>query len=162
LLARTPGIGGISSFSHDGRRALLSRLRSRGDNNLYLLDVGTGKDTLLTKHDGVAQFFGDIAPDGSAVYIGSNKDRDLAAFAHVRIAADGTSGPIEVLAERTDGELDGLTLNHQGTVAALLWNIKGRNEISFYDLRTGKHTPGPKLPGEIAGGIKFSRDDAKL
>jgi dipeptidyl aminopeptidase/acylaminoacyl peptidase len=163
LLARTPGIGGIGNFSHDGRRAVLSRLRSRGDNNLYLLDVATGKDTLLTKHDGVALFsFGEIAPDGSAVYLGSNKDRDLMAFARVRIAADGTPGPIEVLAERADGELDGLTLNRQGTVAALLWNIKGRNELSLYNLRTGKHTPGPKLPGEIVFGMTFSGDSSKL
>jgi dipeptidyl aminopeptidase/acylaminoacyl peptidase len=162
LLARTPGVGGISNFSHDGRRAVLGRVKSRGDNNLYLLDVATGKDTLITQHDGVAQFFGDIAPDGNTVYLASNKDRDLMAFARIRIAADGSPGPVEVLAERPDGEFDGLAINHQGTVAALLWNIKGRNELSFYDLRTGKQTPGPKLPGEIAGGMSFSRDGSKL
>jgi dipeptidyl aminopeptidase/acylaminoacyl peptidase len=162
LLARNPGVGGITSFSHEGRRALLGRVKNRGDNNLYLLDVATGKDTLLTQHDGVAQFFGDIAPEGSAVYIGSNKDRDLMAFARIRIAADGTPGTVEILAERPDGELDGLTLNHEGTVAALLWNVKGRNELSFYDLRTGKQTPGPKLPGEIAGAMSFSRDGSRL
>jgi dipeptidyl aminopeptidase/acylaminoacyl peptidase len=162
LLARNPGVGGITNFSHDGRRALLVRARNRGDNDLYLLDVASGKDTLLTKHDGVAQFFGVLAPDGSAVYITTDKDRDLMAFARIPIAPDGTPGAIEVLAERPDGELDGLTLNHQGTVAALLWNIKGRSELSFFDLRTGKQTPGPKLPGEIAGGITYSRDDSRL
>ncbi|HEY6272527.1 MAG TPA: S9 family peptidase [Terriglobales bacterium] len=162
LLARNPGIGGIDNFSRDGHRALLNRLRNRGDNNLYLLDVATGKDTLITKHDGVAQFFGELAPDGSAAYISTNKDRDLFVFARIRIAADGTPGPSEVLAERADGELDGITLNHQGTVAALLWNIKGRNELSFYDFETGKQMPGPKLPGEIAGGLSFSRDDSVI
>jgi dipeptidyl aminopeptidase/acylaminoacyl peptidase len=162
LLARTPGIGGIANFSHDGRRALLSRLRNRGDNDLYLVDVVSGKDTLLTKHDGVALFFGQLAPDGSAAYIASNKDRDLMAFARIRIASDGTPGAIEVLVERPGGELDGLALNHQGTVAALLWNVKGRSELSFYDLATGKQTPGPKLPGEIAGGLTFSRDGSRL
>lgn len=162
LLARNPGVGGVSDFSRDGRRVVLGRVKSRGDNNLYLLDVATGKDTLITRHEGVAQFFGQIAPDGSVAYLGSNKDRDLMAFARVRFAADGTPGEIEVLAERRDGELDNFALNHQGTMAALLWNIKGRNELSFYDLRTGKQTPGPKLPGEIVGGVTYSRDGSKL
>src|SRR4029077_7312957 len=63
LVAKNPGVGGIEGISHDGKRALLGRVRNRGDNNLYLLDFASGKDTLITKHDGVALFFGEIAPD---------------------------------------------------------------------------------------------------
>jgi dipeptidyl aminopeptidase/acylaminoacyl peptidase len=162
LLARTPGVGNISNFSDDGKRALLSRLKSRGDNNLYLIDVTSGKDTLITKHDGIAQFFGELAPDGKAAYVASNKDRDLMAFGRIRFAADGTPGPIEVLAQRPDAELDGFRLNKQGTLAALVWNVKGRNALSFYDLKAGKEIPGPQLPGELVGGAEFSRDGSKL
>ena len=157
LVAKNPGIGNIDGISRDGKRALLSRLKNRGDNNLYLLDLTSGKDTLITKHDGVALFFGEMAPDGGAAYIGTNKDRDLMAFGRIKFAADGTPGNIEVLAERQDGELDGLRLNKQGTMAALVWNVKGRNEISFYDLARNKQIPGPKLPGELAGGLAFSK-----
>jgi hypothetical protein len=162
LLAKNPGIGSIDGISRDGKRALLSRLRNRGDNNLYLLDLSSGRDTLITKHDGVALFSGEITPDGSAAYIGTNKDRDLFAFARIKFAADGTPGPIEILAERQDGELDALRLNKQGSMAALIWNVKGRNELSFYDLVQGKHIPSPKLPGELAGGLAFSHDGSKL
>jgi len=162
LVAKNPGIGSIDGISRDGKRALLSRLRNRGDNNLYLLDLVSGKDTLITKHDGVALFSGEIAPDGAAAYIATNKDRDLFAFARTKFAADGTPGPIEILAERPDGELDGVRLNKQGTMAALLWNVKGSNELSFYDLVQSKHIPGPKLPGELAGGLAFSHDGSKL
>jgi dipeptidyl aminopeptidase/acylaminoacyl peptidase len=162
LISKNPGVGGISNISADGRRALLSRVRSRGDNNLYLLDLVSGKDTLLTKHDGVATFFGELSPDGLTAYIGSNKDRDLIALARIRIAADGTPGKIEVLAERGDGELAGLLLNRQGTTAALLWNVKGRNELTFYDLAQNWPVPGPQVPGEIVGGLAFSADGSKL
>jgi len=162
LLARNPGIGGIDNISQDGKRALLSRLKNRGDNNLYLLDLATGKDTLLTKHDGVAQFAGEITPDGAAVYLSTNKDRDLAAFARIKIAADGTPGSIEILEQHTDRELDGVRLNEQGTMAALVWNLAGRTVLSFYDLIQDKPVHGPKLPGELAGGISFSRNGNTL
>jgi dipeptidyl aminopeptidase/acylaminoacyl peptidase len=162
LVARNPGVGSIENISRDGKRALLSRVKSRGDNNLYLLDLGSGKETLLTKHDGIAQFGGQLAPDGSAVYLTGNKDRDLFALARIRIAADGAPGNIEVLVERPDAELDSVELNMQGTLAALLWNVKGREELSFYDIAKSKHIPGPKLPGELAGGMAFSRDGSRL
>src|SRR5580765_2645169 len=158
LVAKNPGVGGIEGISRDGRRALLSRLKNRGDNNLYLLDLTSGKDTLITKHDGVATFFGEMAPDGSAAYIGTNKDRDLMAFGRIKLAADGTPGNIEILVSRPDGELDGGRLNEQGTMAALLWNVKGKNELSLYDTVQNKNTPVRQLPGELAGGLVFSKD----
>jgi len=43
-----------------------------------LLDLATGKDTLLTRHEGTAIYTGEIAPDGHAVYIAGDQDRDLA------------------------------------------------------------------------------------
>jgi dipeptidyl aminopeptidase/acylaminoacyl peptidase len=43
-----------------------------------------------------------------------------------------------------------------------LWNVRGRGELSFYDIAEGKHVAGPKLPGELAGGITFSKDGSKL
>lgn len=162
LVAKNPGIGGIDGISDDGSRALLNRLKNRGDNNLYVLDLASGKDTLITKHDGVAEFSGEIAPDGRAAYLVTNKDRDLFALGRIKFAADGTPGPIEILAERPDGELDGIRINKQGTLAALVWNVKGRNELSFYDLVQNKHIPGPKLPGELVGGGAFSNDGSKL
>ena len=162
LVAKNPGLGNINGISRNGKSALLQRLRSRGDNNLYLLNLTTGKDTLITKHDGIALFFGEIAPDGSAAYIGTNKDRDLMAFARVKFGSDDAAGPIEILAERADAELEGLRVNKQGTLVALSWNVKGRSEISFYDLVQNRQIPGPKLPGEIAGGLRFSNDGSKL
>jgi dipeptidyl aminopeptidase/acylaminoacyl peptidase len=162
LVAKNPGVGNIEGISRDGKRALLSRLKSRGDNNLYLLDLTLRSDTPITMHDGIALFFGDIAPDGGAAYVGTNKDRDLMAFGRISLASDEKPGTIKVLAERADGELDGIAINKQGTLAVLAWNVKGRTEISFYNLAQNKQLPGPKLPGELAGGFAFSKDGSKL
>ena len=153
MVAELEGVGGIQGVSRDGQRAIVGRLRSRGDNNLYLLDLRTRKEALLTPHEPPGQFAGEISPDGATVYLSSNKDRDLAAFARVRIGPDGAPGPIEVIAERTDAELDGFELSHAGDEATLVWNVAGRNEISFIDLRSGKTRPGPALPAELLGGV---------
>jgi dipeptidyl aminopeptidase/acylaminoacyl peptidase len=159
MVAELNGIGGIQDVSRDGRRAVVGRLKSRGDNNLYLLDLQTRKETLLTPHDPPGQFFGRISPDGQTVYLSSNKDRDLAAFARVRVAADGTAGPIEVIAERADAELDGFDLSHSGDEAVLVWNVAGRNELSFMDLRSTTVGPGPMPPAELLLGLRYAPDD---
>jgi dipeptidyl aminopeptidase/acylaminoacyl peptidase len=162
LISHNPGLGNVSNLSRNGNAALLQRLRNRGDNNLYLLNPATGHESLLTRHEGTATYFGELAPDGHAVYLGGNQDRDLTAFAMMPLNDDTGRHPMEILAERKDGELAGLKLNRQGTMAALAWNIKGMTEISFYDLVKKKHLPGPKAPGEIAGGMAFSPDGSKL
>jgi len=44
----------------------------------------------------------------------------------------------------------------------LIWNIAGRSELAFYDLKTNRMTAGPKLPADIAGGLDFTADDKHL
>jgi len=161
LLAKNPGVGGIANASRDGSRALLSRLRSRGSNDLYSLDTKSGKDSILTEHTGPGTFFGELSPDGKTVYFGTNQDRDLVAFAKMAVNPDGTPGEAKILAERKDAELDDVTLNREGTMAVLSWNVGGRTELSLYDVKTGKQTP-LALPGDIVGGVRFSNDGRQL
>ena len=161
LVARNPGVGNITSVTRDGRFALLTRVRSRGNNNLYLLDVASRTDTLLTPHDGLAQYFGDIAGDGRATYFASNEGRDRLAFARMRLDPGGKPGKVEIIRER-DAELDGVRVNEQGTLAALVWNVAGRSELELFDLQAGKTVPAPKLPGEIASTPLFSLDGKQM
>ncbi|HEX6186021.1 MAG TPA: S9 family peptidase, partial [Pyrinomonadaceae bacterium] len=163
MVAENKGVGGIEDVSRDGRRAVVSRLLNRGNNNLYLVDLTDGKETLLTPHEGPGTFAGALfSPDGRDVYFASNKERDLIAFARVRVDERGQPGPVEVLAARDDAELSGGVMNEQGTAFALVWNVAGRSELSFYDTATGRMTPGPKLPSEILGRLEFSKDGRRL
>ena len=145
---RTGGINGYTDVSRDGKRAVLTRLVSRGDNNLYLVDLETGQETLLTPHAGPGSFGdGVFSPDGRRVYLSSNQGRDLAAFARVVLDAQGRPGPIEVIAARDDAELQQLAIDDSGTTAALLWNVAGKSELAFVDLATRPvHVPDPRCP----------------
>ena len=158
-IADLQGVGGVLDFSRDRKRAVISRVRSRGSNDLFARDVASGKEVALTPHEGPGSFgTGIFSADGATVYLSSNQDRDLLAFA--RVSAAG--GPIEVLASREDAELAGAEITEDRSTAALLWNVAGRSELSFLDLAGRKQTPGPKLPAELAGGLTFSRDGKLL
>jgi dipeptidyl aminopeptidase/acylaminoacyl peptidase len=163
LVAENPGVGAIAGVSSDNRRVLVERTKNRGDNDLYLVEVQSRRETRLTPHVPPAQFGGgDIAPDGETIYLTSNDGRDLSAFGRIRIGPTGSPSPFEVVAERAGAELDGYALNEQGTTALLSWNVAGRSELELCDLRTGKRSPGPALPAELAGGLTFSRDGSRF
>ncbi|MEP6769279.1 MAG: S9 family peptidase [Acidobacteriota bacterium] len=158
LVTENRGIGGFSDISRDRKRALLDRLVSRGDNDLFLVNLTTGRETLLTPHEPPGSFFGEIAPDGTAVYLATDKGRDRRVFARLRLEAGGAPGDVEVLAAREDAELGTFSVDDAGRWAAIVWNAAGRSEIELYDLRSRKTVLRPKLPAEIAGGLEFSRD----
>ncbi len=74
---------------------------SRSDDNLVLVALASGHEVLLTPHTGPGSFHdGRFSPDGQTIYLGSNQDRELVAFARIQLGTDGQPGPIEVLAAR--------------------------------------------------------------
>jgi dipeptidyl aminopeptidase/acylaminoacyl peptidase len=162
MVSQNPGFGSLEDASRDNRLVLVSRMASRGSNDLYLVDTGTAKDVNLTPHEGPGAFSGRFSPDAKTIYLASNKDRDLEAFAKETLGPNGEAGAIQVLAARDDAELDDFDINEQGTQAALIWNAAGKSELSFVDLRTGKMSQGPQLPTEIAFSPKFSHDGTQL
>ncbi len=160
---RTGGLNTLLDVSRDGRRGTLSRLVSRGNNDVFLLDLGTGGETLLTPHEGPGSFGGGrFSPDGRTVWLSSNGGRDRIALARVRLDAAGRPGPLEVVAARDDAELQEFAIDDAGTTAALVWNVAGRSELSFLDLASGKSTAGPALPSEIGGGLDWSKDGKQI
>jgi dipeptidyl aminopeptidase/acylaminoacyl peptidase len=162
MVAQNPGIGNLEDMSRDNRLALVSRMKSRGSNDVYLIDTRSGKEVNLTSHQGPGEFSGRFSHDAQTVYLASNKDRDLEAFAKEKLSANGEAGAIQVIAARDDAELDNFEINEQGTQAVLIWNAAGKSELSFVDLSTEKMSPGPPLPTELAFSTKFSRDGKQL
>ena len=140
---------------------LLSRLASRGSNDLFLVSSEGGREVLLTPHEGPGTFFGVLTPDGSTVYLGTNKTTDRLALGRVKVA-EGTATAIEVLLAREDAELDDVAMDDQGRQLALVWNVGGRSELSLYDMATGKERRVPGFPTEIVAGATFSPDGRLL
>jgi len=163
LVTENQGIGRFTDISRDGQRTVLYRMVSRGDDNLVLVNLASGHEVLLTPHTGPGSFHdGRFSPDGHTIYLASNQDRELIAFARIQLGADGQPGSIEVVAERGDAELQAFEITEDGQTGVLLWNVAGRHQLTFLDLSTLEGTPGPELPMEIVLGMTFSQDGRLL
>jgi dipeptidyl aminopeptidase/acylaminoacyl peptidase len=162
------GDGELSDVSRDGRYGLVMRVRQRGDQDVSIVDLHTGREAPLTPHRPPATFVtARFAPDGMTVYLASNEDRDRVAFARLRLSRGRAgeppaTGALEVVAARDDAELEDFRVTEDGHTAALLWNVAGRSQLAFLDLDTLALDPGPALPGEIARDLAFSRNGRLL
>jgi dipeptidyl aminopeptidase/acylaminoacyl peptidase len=143
------GLGGINDIERPGNRALISRVVTRGNTNLFLHDLDTGKEILLTPHQGPAIAYGALLPDGSAAYIVSNLGRDRLAVSRIPISAAGKPGKMTLFAAREDAEAEGFVVSNDGKLGVLSWNAGGRSELELVALPSGKRTPLPTPPGEI-------------
>lgn len=161
LAAENRGSGDIADVSRDGKKLLLTRTPQRGFSDLYLVDLSAKSETRLTPHEGPASYQGRLSPDGKSVYVATNAGREMTAFGRIDLAG-GKPGPVEILAARDDAEIASFVLNDAGTQAVLLWNVAGRSELAFYDLKKKTLSAGPTLPGEVAGGTSLSKDGTKL
>ena len=60
----------------DGGAALLERVRNRSNQDVYLLDLLTGAETLLTEHEGPGSFHNArFTPSGDTVYLSTDYER---------------------------------------------------------------------------------------
>ncbi len=152
LALKNKGTGGIVDFAADNKKVLITRLASRGSNDLYLYDLNTKNEKLLTKHEGPGTFFGNLVKSDD-VYLGSNKNRDLLAFGISK------NDDIAILSEKKNAELNDLVINHVESKAALIWNEAGRSKVTFFDLKEKKETGQIPLPVELVSNVSFSPDD---
>ncbi|HEY5774789.1 MAG TPA: hypothetical protein VIS57_01780, partial [Xanthomonadales bacterium] len=160
MIAITDGIGSCQ-LSPDAQRAVVWRMQSRGNTNMYLLDLATSSEQLLTPHVGLALSNQAEFVNNDTLLLSTNIDREFVALARIDIAADGTPGPVNYIAGRDDADLDSFEMLADGKIA-LMWDAAGRSELAYLDLASGEVTAGPELPTEIAGGMDASPDRTML
>ncbi|HUP50801.1 MAG TPA: S9 family peptidase [Thermoanaerobaculia bacterium] len=156
LLAESGGISWVHDVSLDGKYALIGRLRSRGDNDVYRVSLESGEEIHLTPHKPPATF-GDamFGPSADLVYLAGNPSRDRSALIRVRITG-GKGGRFEPLMARDDADLVSLALDHTRRVGLLNWNVGGRNELTKFTIQPYATTRGPSLPAEIVSDVEFA------
>lgn len=156
------GISNCADIRSDGRAALLERVVSRSNQNVYLLDLATSEEMLLTEHEGPGVFQNArFSPAGDFAYLCADFERDKTAFCRIDLNSPDSPGPIEVLHAYEDAILTHFALTPQGNEAALCWSRAGRCTLEIFDLQTQNVKPIP-LPTELALASRYRKDGLTL
>jgi dipeptidyl aminopeptidase/acylaminoacyl peptidase len=171
------GTGGIyvASWRPDGRALLLTESRGEADNNVYLLDLASGRlETIFKPDDGAA--YGRFAwtPDSRGFYVVTNQDRDLAGLAYYEVATKrlrwfvDSRHEIEDLAVTRDGRWMAWTTNENGYSRLVVRSLQATADTmgsrvmmpavprGIYSIDFAKgapvlsiHVAGPTVPGDV-------------
>lgn len=178
LLYQYDGNINIAAVNDAGTKFVLSRsgVEKSLDNDLYMVDVATKKETHLTPHTEAAEFSSvDFLAD-SIVYT-TNDKREFEGLAQMRkknaSGDDWSEANREVkFIDDEKWDIGGVTLNDNASMMAYTVNRDGFSELFLRKIETGgkplistvaAKAEQIKLPAQgIAGGIVFSKDGSKI
>jgi dipeptidyl aminopeptidase/acylaminoacyl peptidase len=146
-------------FSPDGKTLAVQRESGRtGDNDLYLVDLGTADATHITPHDDEAWFDAPVwTPDGSAFFVANNAGRDTRAISRYDVAAQRWD---VVHATNWDVDCHG---DDSGRWLLIHENDDGYSRLELLDRASLDVVAAVPLPGRgVVEAPVFSRDGASL
>ena len=172
LLYQSDGNNDFAAADNSGRRIIVSRSGTELslDNNLYLIDVESKKETLLTAHTGSAQF-GAVHFVADGIVFAHNDKREFYSLAQLKLknaaGKDWSDTNREVrIIDETNWDVDDIEAN--GNMFAYTLNREGFSELYLRRFETGgkplittidKKAELVKLPANgVVGGLNFSEN----
>jgi dipeptidyl aminopeptidase/acylaminoacyl peptidase len=130
------GWNSADDITRDGDQIVAGRWLSNTDNDLYLVDVETGSERLLTEHEGDYVFdHAHLTPDARALYCISNMNDDgMRRVVRLDIAA----GALEFMTPDIPWETTELALSEDGKILVWVENIEGYGVMHGLHLETGE------------------------
>jgi len=144
LVQNTGGGWEVADWSPDDKQLLVAEALSINESYLSLVDVATGKATLLTPKGGkdkVAYNNAAFAKDGKGLYVTLDKDSEFQRLAYMDLA----SKKVDFLTPDT-ADVDELDISPDGKTIAYVANEKGVSVLHLFDTAARKEAAGPKLP----------------
>ncbi len=178
LLYQYDGNINIAAVNNSGSKFVLSRdgIEKSLDNDLFMVDVATKKETLLTPHSDASEF-GDVHFLADGIVLTTNDKREFSGLAYMRkknAAGDDWSEANRETRIIDDHKWDvgGVTISDGHGLVAYTVNRDGFSELYLRKIETGgkplistvsAKAESIKLPAQgIIGGITISDDESKL
>ena len=178
LLYQFDGNINIAAVNDNGSKFIVSRDSDELslDNNLYLVDARSKKETLLTPHAGASEFTNPhFVADG--IILTHNDKQEftrLAKFTRKNAALDDLSDANRITGfwEDPPWDIDDVAMNSYGSHIAYTINREGFSELYLRKYETGGKPlittvslkpEGVRLPAQgIVGGLTLTKDESKL
>ncbi len=151
---------GVESWSHDGKKLLLSEYLSANESRLHLLDPATGRAELLTPPgaEKVAWGKATFAQDDRSILALCDQGSEFARLVRLDLATKAVS----VLTEDLPWDVDDLALSPNGRRIAIVSNEDGASVLRILDAQTGALVSQPTLPLGVLGGIEWFHNNREL
>jgi len=133
--------GRLLSLSSDGTHGVTAYFTSFNDCDNNILDVKTKKEHPFLPVHKPTQTWGAFDPKSRNIYLITNIGQERNFLARVKVNADWTTGPMEILEKRDDANLQfrwdcKSICNPEGTQAYLIWSRDGQSVLELLDLAT--------------------------
>ncbi len=178
LLYQYDGNINIAAVNDAGTKFVLSRsgIEKSLDNDLYMVDVATKKETHLTPHTDASEF-GSVDFLADSIVYTTNDKREFEGLAQMRkknaSGDDWSEANREVkIIDDQQWDVGGITLNDNASMMVYTVNRDGFTELYLRQIETGgkplistvaAKAEQVKLPAQgIAGGMTFSKDGSKM
>ena len=146
----------ILDWSSDGKCLLVKQLNSDIVHDLLVVDVKTGKDRLITPHEGNARYDGSFGSSCDTVYALSDAGSEFVGLARI----DTPKAVATWLVQRPK-DAESLAFSATKGLLAISWNVDGYSEVKVYDL-FGKAVAAPAIPHGVISELTFSKDGRRL
>jgi dipeptidyl aminopeptidase/acylaminoacyl peptidase len=146
------------AWTADGRGLIVQRANTNLDHDLLLVLADGGDIVLLTPHTGEASMSQVVAtPDGDALILISNQDREFAALVRLDFATRQ-----QTLLAAPESDVEAVALTPTGDVLAYAVNDDGYSRLVLRELATGTEWVAEGVPAGVASGLKWSHDGTRL
>jgi dipeptidyl aminopeptidase/acylaminoacyl peptidase len=146
----------ILDWSSDGKCLLVKQINSDIVHDLLVVDVDTGKDHLITPHEGNARYDGRFGSSCNTVYALSDAGSEFVGLARI----DTPRAAATWLVQRSQ-DAESLAFSASKGLLAISWNVDGYSEVKLYNL-SGNEVAVPVFPHGVITELTFSKDGRRL
>jgi dipeptidyl aminopeptidase/acylaminoacyl peptidase len=162
LLLQVEGGGWqVEDWSPDGRRVAVTEYISINRTRLWLVDVGSGKKSLLTPEesgDTVAWFNPRFSSDGRAMYLTTDRGSEFSRLSVMDLA----SRKLTPLTAGINWDVVEFEPSQDGNTIAFIVNEGGVSKLYLLNTRGRSIRPVPSIPLGLIGGLTWHRRTREL
>jgi dipeptidyl aminopeptidase/acylaminoacyl peptidase len=148
----------VADWSPDGKQLLLLNGVSAAESYVWLLDIASGHNELLTPKGSDTVSYGNarFSKDGKGVYMTSDADSEFQRLVYLDLASHKTN----VLTPSLQWDVGEFDLSKDGRWIAFEANEDGVSKLHILDTKSAKEVAAPKIPVGVIGGIEW-RDHSR-